>query len=57
MNVIIKSLIGMSLLVGGSIPAEAFKLETHMWVGQEVINDLEDDGLLSFELVQTKLSK
>lgn len=49
MNGIIKSLIGLSLL-GLSVPAEAFKLETHMWVGQEVINDLEDDGLLSFDL-------
>jgi hypothetical protein len=29
----------------------AFKLETHVWVGQQVINDLEDvDGKLSFNL-------
>ena len=47
----------MSLLVDGSVPAEAFKLETHMWVGQEVINDLEDDGLLSFELGANRVVK
>ena len=49
MNGIIKSLIGLSLL-GFSVSTEAFKLETHMWVGQEVINDLEDDGRLRFDL-------
>lgn len=30
--------------------ANAFKLETHLWVGQQVINDLEDDGHLTFKL-------
>ena len=36
---------------------QAFKLETHMWVGQEVINDLEDDGQLTFELEKNKKIK
>lgn len=28
----------------------AFKVDTHVWVGQQVINDLEEDGKLSFKL-------
>ncbi len=28
----------------------AFKVDTHVWVGQQVINDLEDDGMLTFQL-------
>lgn len=31
-------------------PAWAFKINTHVWVGQQVINDLEDDGMLSVRL-------
>lgn len=30
--------------------AYAFKVDTHVWVGQQVINDLEDDGKLRFNL-------
>lgn len=35
-----------------SIPltSYAFKIDTHVWVGQQVINDLEDDGKLSIQL-------
>ena len=43
---LLSALIGLSLL--GS--AHAFKLETHLWVGQQVINDLADDGKISFKL-------
>lgn len=25
----------------------AFKIDTHIWVGQQIINDLEDDGMIS----------
>ena len=32
------------------LTVHAFKLETHVWVGQQVINDLEKDGKLSFKL-------
>lgn len=28
----------------------SFKIDTHIWVGQQVINDLEDDGMISIEL-------
>ena len=28
----------------------AFKIDTHVWVGQQVINDLEDDGKLNIKL-------
>lgn len=31
-------------------PAWAFKINAHVWVGQQVINDLEDDGMLSVRL-------
>jgi hypothetical protein len=31
-------------------PAGAFKINTHVWVGQQVINDLEDDGTLTVRL-------
>jgi hypothetical protein len=30
--------------------AQAFKVDIHVWVGQQVINDLEDDGKLTFKL-------
>jgi hypothetical protein len=33
-----------------SPPAGAFKINTHVWVGQQVINDLEDDGMLTVRL-------
>ncbi|MBL8949748.1 MAG: hypothetical protein JNK82_03165 [Myxococcaceae bacterium] len=39
-----------ALLCLHGVSAHAFKLETHIWVGQSVINDLEDDGQLTFEL-------
>lgn len=32
------------------VSAKAFKVDTHIWVGQQVINDLEDDGQLTFKL-------
>lgn len=38
------------LLVAITINANAFKIDTHIWVGQQVINDLEDDGNLTFDL-------
>lgn len=28
----------------------SFKIDTHLWVGQQIINDLEDDGKLSIKL-------
>mgnify|MGYP000087220943 CR=1 FL=1 len=28
--------------------ANAFKVKTHVWVAQQVINDLQDDGALTF---------
>lgn len=28
----------------------AYKIETHVWVGQQLINDLQDDGKISVEL-------
>lgn len=30
--------------------SHAFKIDTHVWVGQQVINDLEDDGKLNIKL-------
>jgi len=30
--------------------ANAFKIETHIWVAQQVINDLEDDGQLTIKM-------
>lgn len=33
-----------------SSPVSAFKINTHVWVGQQVINDLEDDGMLTVRL-------
>ena len=32
------------------LTSSAFKLDTHMWVGQQVINDLADDGKLTIKL-------
>lgn len=46
-----KHLISAVLALCALVPAaNAFKLETHLWVGQQVINDIEDDGQLSFKL-------
>ncbi|MCS0437188.1 zinc dependent phospholipase C family protein [Vibrio diabolicus] len=30
--------------------ASAFKVETHVWIAQNVINDLKDDGALNFKI-------
>jgi hypothetical protein len=30
--------------------ANAFKSASHIWIGQQIINDLEDDGMLSIKL-------
>jgi hypothetical protein len=38
------------IITGLAMPALAFKVSTHVWIGQQVINDLEDDGQLSIEL-------
>ncbi len=32
------------------VAAHAFKIDTHVWVGQQVINDLADDGKISLQL-------
>lgn len=45
---IIKASMPVILLV--SSVAHAFKTDTHVWVGQQVINDIEDDGMLSFKI-------
>ncbi|QBC42775.1 zinc dependent phospholipase C family protein [Iodobacter fluviatilis] len=34
----------------GSGTAHAFKIDTHIWVGQQVINDLADDGKITINL-------
>ena len=33
-----------------SFSAHALKVDTHVWVGQQIINDLEEDGKLTFKL-------
>lgn len=38
------------LLLCLAAPGMAFKLDTHLWVGQEVLNDLEDDGKINVVL-------
>ncbi len=40
----------LSMMVLMPSISNAFKVETHVWVGQQVINDLEDDGQLTFKL-------
>jgi hypothetical protein len=37
-------------LAGLASTAHAFKVDTHVWVGQQVINDIEDDGRISLKL-------
>lgn len=32
-----------------SFNAQAFKIDTHVWVGQQIINDLQDDGQISIK--------
>lgn len=39
---------GLALLL--PLSSHAFKLNTHLWVGQQVINDLEDDGKITVRL-------
>lgn len=36
--------------------SHAFKLDTHLWVGQQIINDLEDDGKLTIKLGRTSVN-
>lgn len=38
------------LIVYAPVTSYAFKVDTHIWIGQQVINDLEDDGKLSITL-------
>lgn len=37
-------------LLGLPTPGHAFKIDTHLWIGQQVINDLEDDGRITVKL-------
>jgi len=46
-NLLLCSIATMLLL---PVDAYAFKVETHVWVGQQVINDLEDDGMISIDV-------
>ncbi|MCL1122916.1 zinc dependent phospholipase C family protein [Shewanella surugensis] len=32
------------------LSAQAYKIQSHVWIGQQIINDLENDGKLSIEL-------
>jgi hypothetical protein len=48
MKNIIRVLIGLFVIATSS--SHAFKVDTHVWVGQQVINDLEDDGKLTIKL-------
>ncbi|WP_338845019.1 hypothetical protein V8J88_15120 [Massilia sp. W12] len=43
---ILPLMLGLSLMSG----AHAFKLDTHLWIGQQVINDLADDGKISVKI-------
>ena len=36
--------------MAAAAPSQAFKIDTHLWVGQQVINDIEDDGMISVNL-------
>jgi hypothetical protein len=40
----------MLLFLCIATPSMAFKLDTHLWVGQQVINDLDDDGQINIVL-------
>ncbi|MDH3973365.1 MAG: zinc dependent phospholipase C family protein [Deltaproteobacteria bacterium] len=46
-----KVIVYSSFLMLFSSQAQAFKVDTHVWVGQQVINDLEDDGKLTFKFL------
>ena len=47
----------LALLLTAYVPiANAFKVDTHVWIGQEVINDLADDGQLTFDLDGTSVT-
>ncbi|HTV25330.1 MAG TPA: zinc dependent phospholipase C family protein, partial [Polyangiaceae bacterium] len=39
-----------ALALLNSAPAQAFKLDTHLWIGQQVINDLELDRRITVSL-------
>jgi hypothetical protein len=48
---LIRRFILPAILTAFSLPsAQAFKTETHVWVGQQVINDLADDGKITVRL-------
>lgn len=39
-----------ALIAFAPLTSHAFKIDTHVWIGQQIINDLEDDGKLSLRL-------
>lgn len=39
-----------ALIAFAPLTSYAFKIDTHVWIGQQIINDLEDDGKLSLRL-------
>ena len=45
----------LCILLSISTSAFAFKANTHVWVGQQVINDIEDDGKLTFDIGGTQV--
>ncbi|WP_298772685.1 zinc dependent phospholipase C family protein [uncultured Shewanella sp.] len=45
----VKVVLGL-LLLSLSLSAQAYKIQSHVWIGQQIINDLESDGKLSIEL-------
>lgn len=46
----VESITVAGLLLFGSINVFAFKVDTHAWVGQQVINDLADDGKITVNI-------
>jgi len=36
--------------------AHAFKIDTHLWIGLQVINDLENDGNITIKLTGRTIS-
>ncbi|WP_064791903.1 zinc dependent phospholipase C family protein [Shewanella woodyi] len=49
MRLFIGILVTIQLLIF-SEATMAYKIETHVWIGQQLINDLQDDGKISLEL-------
>lgn len=52
LNYFARCLSAVALTVALAVPgaAHAFKIDTHLWIGQQVINDLEDDGNITVKL-------